>query len=75
MAVNIPNTLPAFTVMSFNLNGALADPLRKLKWINNTFVKPGKADVILLQELHWKSMADLRKSFWAFRGQLIGLML
>ena len=53
MTVNIPDNIPAFTVMTFNLNGDVTDPARKLKWVYQNFVRNGKADIILFQELHF----------------------
>ena len=70
MAVNLPLNIPAYNVMSFNLNGAISDIGRKLKWIYNTFVKTGLADIVLFQELHWKDLADMHKAFWPYRGVL-----
>ena len=78
MSVNTPNSIPAFTALTFNLNGAVCDPARKLKWIFNEFVKPGaahKADILLFQELHFVSITDVRKAFWPYRGELKGLSL
>jgi exonuclease III len=75
MAVNIPDLIPAYSVLTFNLNGAVTDPGKKLKWIFNTFVKTGLADMILLQELHWKDMTHVRAAFWPYRGVLKGLSM
>jgi exonuclease III len=75
MAVNLPLNIPAYNVMSFNLNGAISDIGRKLKWVYNTFVKTGLADIVLFQELHWKDVADMRKAFWPYRGVLRGLSM
>jgi hypothetical protein len=75
MPVNIPENLPAFTVLSFNLNGAVTDPGRKLKWVYQNFVKEGKADIYLFQEPHFGSITDVRRAFWPYRGELKGLSI
>ena len=75
MSVNIPNKIPAFTVFSFNLNGALSNPARKLKWVYENFVRNGKADLLLFQEPHFGSLTDVRKAFWPYRGELKGLSM
>ena len=75
MSVNIPDYIPAFTAMTFNLNGAVTDPARKLRWVHDTFVRTGKADIILFQELHFGSLTHLRKAFWPYRGELKGLSM
>ena len=68
MAVNTPTDIPAFTALSFNLNGAVSDPNRKLKWIYNNFVKNKKVDIILFQEVRFSNMADVRRAFWPYTG-------
>ena len=75
MAVNIPTDIPAFTALSFNLNGAVSDPDRKLKWIFNNFVKNKKVDIILFQEVRFSNLADVRRAFWKYRGVLRGLSM
>ena len=75
MSVNIPDYIPAFTAMTFNLNGAVTDPAKKLRWIYDNFVKPGKVDIIMFQELHFGSLTHLRKAFWPYRGELKGLSM
>ena len=75
MAVNIPTNIPAFTALSVNLNGAVSDPDRKLKWIFNNFVKNKKVDIILFQEVRFSNLADVRRAFWQYRGVLRGLSM
>ena len=75
MAVNTPTDIPAFTALSFNLNGAVSDPNRKLKWIYNNFVKNKKVDIILFQEVRFSNMADVRRAFWPYTGVLRGLSM
>ena len=70
MSVKIPTNIPAFTALSFNLNGAVSDPGRKLKWVYNNFVKNKKVDIILFQEVRFNNMADIRRAFWQYRGVL-----
>ena len=79
MSVNIPDNIPAFTALTFNLNGAVTDPARKLKHIFNEHVREGckgaKADILLFQETRFGDITDLRKAFWPYRGELRGLSL
>ena len=76
MAVNIiPTDIPAFTALSFNLNGAVSDPGRKLKWVYNNFVKNKKVDIILFQEVRFNNLEDVRRAFWQYRGVLRGLSM
>jgi len=75
MSVTIPDNIPAFTAMSFNLNGAVTDPARKLNWVFNEYVRNGKADIIFFQEAHFGSITDVRKAFWPYRGELKGLSM
>ncbi len=75
MAVNTPVQIPAFTALSFNLNGAVSDPNRKLKWIYTNFVKNKKVDIILFQEVRFGDMSDVRRAFWPYTGVLRGLSI
>ena len=79
MSVNIPDNIPAFTVLSFNLNGAVSNPHEKLKYIFDEHVREGcksaKADLLLFQETRFATILDLRKAFWPYRGELKGLSM
>ena len=73
--VNTPTNIPAFTALSFNLNGAVSDPNRKLKWIYNNFVRNKKVDILLFQEIRFNNMTDVRRAFWPYTGVLRGLSI
>ena len=72
--VELPDSIPPYRAYTINLNGMIVNKSMraKLAWIVRVLVRRLGADIILIQETHFKSTKDMKEAFFPYGGQLRG---
>ena len=72
--VELPDSIPPYRAYTINLNGMIVKKSMraKLAWIVRVLVRRLGADIILIQETHFKTPKDMKEAFFPYGGQLRG---
>ena len=69
--VEIPDHIPPYRAYTINLNGMIVKKSMraKLAWIIRVLVRKVGADIVLIQETHFKTPKNMKEAFFPYSGQ------